>query len=173
MVLICLSGLRGVAGGGVAAGAFKRLFTDATDPFIASSRNIHFAVHPLTAPRDPVLNLTEWWEHGPDDPPDTPWSRANCGLSSQMNVLYEPGRAAPFRTWYMPGCGNVPKSSWGGMDMNPMMYAESTDGRTWNKPRLGLVLYRGSTANNVVAWGANGTGQGAANSRDPGGPTYI
>ena len=62
-----------------------------------------------------------------------------------------------FRTWYLPGCGAVPKKDWGGNDMPPMMYAESRDGYHWVKPKLGIVLYRGSRANNVVAWGANGT----------------
>ena len=31
-----------------------------------------------------------------------------------------------------------------------VMYAESTDGRSWLKPSLGLVPFRGSTANNMV-----------------------
>lgn len=141
------------------SGAFKRIFTGSRDPFIVrTGGKLTFELHHLTPPTEPVLKLDEPWEYGPDDPPDANWSRAGCTLSSQMNVLYEPDRAKPWRTWYMPGCGGVPKSEWGGLDMPPMMYAESADGKVWEKPKLGLVMYRGSRANNVVAWGANGTG---------------
>ncbi|NOY79429.1 MAG: hypothetical protein GXP31_00340 [Kiritimatiellaeota bacterium] len=51
------------------------------------------------------------------------------------SVLYHDGR---FRMWYW----SVP----GGP-----AYAESADGLRWTKPNLGLVRFRGSTANNLIA----------------------
>ena len=63
---------------------------------------------------------------------DAPWEDAVCGYTT---VLADDGT---FRMYYRARLGRFTG------------YAESGDGITWTKPRLGLVEWEGSTTNNIV-----------------------
>src|SRR5207249_5595006 len=56
-------------------------------------------------------------------------------------ALHEDGR---FRLWYQA------RSRIGGGNSHAIAYAESSDGRRWEKPDLGLVEFEGSRANNLT-----------------------
>jgi hypothetical protein len=70
-------------------------------------------------------------------------------MANYASVLRRPGDGR-FRLWYQVVCG--PPYAPGGPNGNHSHtgYAESRDGLTWTKPRLGLVSYRGSTQNNIA-----------------------
>lgn len=70
--------------------------------------------------------------------PDAKWARLWAGT-----VLHDQGK---FRMWYS-GVGSI--EEWTNMQFQAL-YAESDDGFDWHKPKLGLVEYRGSSANNLV-----------------------
>ena len=74
---------------------------------------------------------------------DRPWE--GKGISDYNTVLQE--KDGRFRMWYgaamyigLPREGAI-----------RLCYAESDDGMNWNKPSLGLVAFRGSKDNNIVA----------------------
>jgi len=54
-----------------------------------------------------------------------------------------------FKLWYVALDDSVFKTAYAGLRV---AYAESDDGIHWTKPNLGLVEYRGSTDNNLVAF---------------------
>jgi hypothetical protein len=68
--------------------------------------------------------------------PDRPWEK--MWIPFYTTVLDEDGR---LRMWY-----NARDEA----GTSNLAYAESTDGVHWTKPNLGLVSYKGSTANNLV-----------------------
>lgn len=70
--------------------------------------------------------------------PDARWARLWAGT-----VLYDEGR---FRMWYS-GADSI--EQWMKCEFS-LLYAESSDGITWQKPKLGLVEYRGSRDNNLI-----------------------
>ena len=47
--------------------------------------------------------------------------------------------------------------AWHGVAQTRICYATSEDGTEWHKPMLGLVEYKGSKDNNIVAWGSQPT----------------
>ena len=67
---------------------------------------------------------------------DDPWED---GFSFYPTVLQDGER---FRMYYR-----------GSISQSLTCYAESTDGISWTKPRLGLVEFEGSTANNIILAG--------------------
>ena len=71
---------------------------------------------------------------------DTPWE--DFGVPIVGSVLREEGR---FRIWY--------RAAGSGQDSATYCYAESRDGVRWVKPRLGLVAFDGSRANNIYQIG--------------------
>ncbi|GBC83552.1 hypothetical protein HRbin10_02702 [bacterium HR10] len=89
-------------------------------------------VPPLLSP-EPILV--------PDTPADGLFIGAYCTL------LYEDG---VYRLWY-EGYETLQSD-----EEAKICYAESTDGRRWIKPKLGLIEYKGSRENNIVLLGAHG-----------------
>ncbi len=77
-------------------------------------------------------------QRGAPGTPDARWARLWAGT-----VLFDNGK---FRMWYS-GVDTI--EQWMKCEFS-LLYAESTDGIQWTKPALGLVEYRGSTANNLV-----------------------
>ncbi len=93
---------------------------------------------PERHPANPVLR------RGAPGTPDA------SGVQFYGSVLRDGGR---FRMWYIAcdddTANRVASSRW-----RPA-YAESVDGVTWTKPDLGLVRFRGSRRNNLVALGGD------------------
>ena len=79
---------------------------------------------------------------GPVLCPEQPWEQVRLHLWSAPVWSEEKSR---WRMWYFGSDG----SSKG---LVPL-YAESADGLTWNKPRLGLVSWNGSSSNNLFDLG--------------------
>ncbi|WP_206352382.1 glycoside hydrolase family protein [Tautonia rosea] len=84
----------------------------------------------LARPRDEGVAL----------PFDRPWEGAFCGYAT---VLQDQGL---FRLYYR----GLPRSGRDGSDNEVTCYAESTDGRHWDRPELGLFEYEGQRTNNLV-----------------------
>ena len=110
-------------------GTQKQLFID--DRFFDSTDGVRLCMNPPVQHAEPVLRA------------DRPWEA--LGIGSYNTVLREAdGR---FRLWYDALLeGGLPREG-----ARRLCYAESTDGLCWEKPELGLIPFRGSTANNVVA----------------------
>ncbi|HUT75848.1 MAG TPA: hypothetical protein VM221_13560 [Armatimonadota bacterium] len=73
---------------------------------------------------------------------DKPWEAMSTGWHT---VLHDGGR---YRCWYEAWGETYAHDSEG-----QLCYAESDDGLSWHKPELGLVEYRGATANNILIAG--------------------
>lgn len=71
---------------------------------------------------------------------DRPWEGAFCGYAT---VLQDQGL---FRLYYR----GLPRAGRDGSADEVTCYAESTDGRHWDRPELGLFEFDGSRANNLV-----------------------
>ena len=72
--------------------------------------------------------------------PEHPWEKHGA---SYMVTFKDGGR---FRAWY-----RVDAAGWDGAPRNTMTaYAESDDGIHWRKPKLGIIEFNGSKANNLV-----------------------
>ncbi len=107
----------------------KQLFMD--DLFLERADGVRLCVNPPVQHEEPVLL------------PDRPWEER--GISGYNTVMREAdGR---FRMWYgasmllgLPQEGAI-----------RLCYAESADGLHWDKPMLGLLPFRGSVDNNIVA----------------------
>ncbi|MDE2994429.1 MAG: hypothetical protein OXU67_11165, partial [Chloroflexota bacterium] len=110
-------------------GTHKQLFID--ERFFDSTDGVRLCMNPPVQHLEPVLRA------------DRPWEA--LGIGSYNTVLRESdGR---FRMWYDALLeGGLPHEG-----ARRLCYAESTDGLSWEKPELGLIPFRGSTANNVVA----------------------
>ena len=120
------------------------LFLD--DALVARRRGVKQAIHPGEVLDRPVLE------------PDQPWEGARANIYG--TVLRDPG-SGRFRMWYQ---GNVRRNgeNYGEREGeglqhvhrpgrgDTVMYATSEDGLHWEKPELGLYLYEGSTANNIL-----------------------
>jgi len=98
------------------------------------------------------------YDYGPVLEPAHPWEGAGTCIFGSVHRDPETGR---FRMWYLGYSMGTRygkrQFAWSnqsaeGLDrvMN-LCYAESDNGVHWEKPELGLVEWRGSTANNVVA----------------------
>jgi len=109
------------AGGeGIEIGLHKQLLID--DDVIRERSNLTWQLGQVTKANGgkPLLRA------------DRPWEEAD--LLRIGSVIRDGGL---FRMWYMIGEGRCG-------------YAESADGLTWTKPKLGLYAYQGSKANNIV-----------------------
>lgn len=104
-----------------AIGQQQELLID--DYRIEAASGLERVVHPGTK-TGPVLTPTEPWE-------------------SNMVQIYGSAFWDPSYGKYRMYYAGI-ASGW------RMLYAESDDGITWEKPELGLVEYQGSTANNIV-----------------------
>jgi len=110
-------------------GTHKQLFID--DRFIAAADRVGLCMNPPVQHPEPVLFA------------DRPWEAQ--GIGAYNTVLREAdGR---FRLWYAA----VMKTGLPQEGAIRLCYAESDDGRRWEKPSLGLIPFRGSKENNVVA----------------------
>ena len=137
-----ISGLQGHAAqdasSTVALGHVPLLFVD--DTGIASHHGVVRTLHAARTRAEPVLVADQPWE--------------GQRVYTYGSVLFDPpGRQ--FRLWYMsrsqPETGPLPSPGLrdGGTDIT--LYATSDDGVRWDKPTLGLLPYRESKANNLVA----------------------
>ena len=110
-------------------GTHKQLFIDKR--FFQSSEGIELCMNPPMQDPDPVLIA------------DRPWEEKGIGAYSTA-FRESDGR---FRLWYdaLLDVGTPQESA------RRLCYAESEDGLHWEKPSLGLVPFRGSTENNIVA----------------------
>jgi hypothetical protein len=98
----------------------RQLFVD--EYLIAERKNVHREYHkPVKHPKNPLIVS------------DRPWESSRLCVGT---VLRDES-ANKFRMWYRDGKRRV-------------MYAESKDGITWNKPDLGLIKYKGSKKNNII-----------------------
>eukprot|EP01079_Euglenida_sp_SAG-EU17-18_P005303 gene5304-948_t len=94
----------------------------------------------------------------------------------QPNVWYDP-ELRKWRAWYstftscskpkgtVPFCNNVPQqcgsaagNTGGASRGTALLYAESADGFNWTKPDLGVAVWNGSAANNIVKVGGMACG---------------
>jgi len=118
------------AEGPIDIGAQKQLFID--QKFIEMSEGIRLVVNPPQPTREKLLTA------------DGPWER-DAWLGSYHTVVQEEGK---IRLWYNVLAGEYKPGQ------NPpflgMAYAESDDGKTFRKPKLGLVERNGSRENNLV-----------------------
>ena len=135
----------------LAVGGDKQLFID--ELFFEESRGIRLRVHPARKTR--VRNVVS--EH--------PWESATLNW---FNVLDDGGKC---RMWYE--CYDV--DGWPTGDDTSFCYAESADGIHWTKPKLGLVSYQDSGANNILfrqigPQGARSRVHGTGVFRDPNAP---
>ena len=113
----------------MAVGSGKHLFID--QRYFDRVTGIKLCMNPPYQSPDPVLR------------PDSPWEA--MGICGYNTVICE-GKNS-FRMWYgaqliegLPQEGGI-----------RLCYAESEDGINWHKPRLELVAFQGSKANNIVA----------------------
>ena len=103
----------------------KQLFID--HRFIDTARDVELTVNPPVKLPGPVLRGEHQWES------------FSIGWSC---VLEDDGL---FKLWYAASDSD----QWAGGRWH-LCYATSEDGRTWEKPELGLVEYDGSKRNNIV-----------------------
>lgn len=89
---------------------------------------------PMKHPANPVVP-----RGGPGEPDS--WAAQFYGSMIKIGSTY--------RMWYT-AVGDERDEFGGRPEWWKVAYAESTDGVTWTKPDLGLVTYRGNTANNLV-----------------------
>ena len=110
-------------------GTHKQLLIDGR--FFQHSEGIELCMNPPVQDSAPVLIA------------DQPWEEKGIGAYSTA-FRESDGR---FRLWYdaLIDVGTPQESA------RRLCYAESEDGIQWEKPSLGLVPFRGSTANNIVA----------------------
>ena len=104
----------------------KQLFID--HKFIDSQQNISLRPNPPEKLPENILKC------------DKPWEAFTL---TYFSVVQEEGL---FRMWYQPWTEPI----WGGTDTSKVCYAESTDGRNWVKPNLGLVEFNGSKDTNIL-----------------------
>ena len=110
-------------------GTRKQLFID--ERFVAHSSGVELRMNPPVQHPEPVLSVDRPWE-------DRGIGGYNCVRRE------EDGR---FRLWYDAAMeGGLPSEG-----ARRLCYAESEDGIHWVKPELGLIEFRGSTRNNIVA----------------------
>lgn len=106
-----------------------QLFID--ERFIESSAGVTLTMNPPVQHPEPVLVS------------DRPWEE--LGIGAYNTVWREPNGA--FRMWYDAWM----KAGLPSEGARRLAYAESDDGIHWRKPELGLIPFRGSTRNNIVA----------------------
>lgn len=110
---------------------------------------VRLKVHCVSAEPEPVIRSEHPWE--------------NAMVGAYCTVLKDDGR---YRCWYEPYYLKDDKLAQSGI-----AYAESDDGITWRKPKLGLFKFDGSTANNLVDMGTRGWAHGQSVMKDPSAPS--
>ena len=110
-------------------GTRRQLFIDGR--FIDSSEGVSLTMNPPVQHPEPVVVA------------DRPWEE--LGIGAYNTVWREPDGA--FRMWYDAWM----KAGLPSEGARRLAYAESDDGIHWTKPELGLISFRGSTRNNIVA----------------------
>ena len=131
-------------------GSRKQLFID--NRFIEFQSGITLSMNTPVQHPEPVLV------------PDKPWEEEGIG---GYNTVWREPEDGRFRMWYNSSLiGGYPAEG-----AQRVAYAESEDGIHWVKPNLGLITFRGSRDNNLVAplQEAQST-QGATVLRDDGAP---
>ncbi len=91
-------------------------------------------VPPTKHPDNPLIPIGEKGSHD------------EGGVQFYGSMIKHEGK---FKLWYVALDDTVFKTAYAGLRV---AYAESDDGIQWTKPNLGLVEYRGSTDNNLVAF---------------------
>lgn len=112
----------------------SRLFVD--DTWIAVRGNLTRTVHACEKLPHPVLE------------PEYPWECQRVYVYGSAHYDAEAGR---FRMWYMSSPTTGERGP--GLDRGRnalVLYATSEDGVSWERPRLGLYAFDGSTENNIV-----------------------
>ena len=129
-------------------GTRKQLLFDRL--FLEKSRGIALTVNRPYQEPEPVLTA------------DRPWEK--MGLGAYNTAMTDDGR---FRMWYYATAREKNRHS-----RLMLCYAESTDGVNWDKPKVGLLPFNGSKANNIVAPTELNAGmQGGTVCRDDHGPS--
>lgn len=121
----------------------RQLFLD--DVGISSMRGLQRSLHPPRRhPENPVVRPDQPWEH-------------YCSLYG--TVMFDPTHDR-FRMWYLtsPRDRGLQMLTLGGGRVRPphstlAAYAESGDGVSWTKPRLGQFSYDGDVNNNLLDLG--------------------
>ena len=110
-------------------GTHKQLFID--EHFFQSSEGIELCMNPPVQDPTPVLIADQPWEEK--------------GIGAYSTAFRE--RDGRFRLWYdaLVDVGTPQEGA------RRLCYAESEDGIHWEKPSLGLIPFRGSPENNIVA----------------------
>ena len=108
-------------------GSKRQLFLD--EMFLAKRKRITLEVNPPVQDTEPVLVA------------ERPWERLGLGA---YNTVTREGDV--FRMWY-----DVTSREKSRLLRRLLCYAESGDGVHWTKPKLGLIAFNGSKANNIVA----------------------
>ena len=133
----------------------KQLFVD--DQLIASRTGLQRTLHPPRKhPSNPLLTPVEAWE--------------KPSVLLYGTVMHDPARTTDrFRMWYLcfTPVWNADYSSATDKRSGRVAYAESVDGLTWTRPRLGLHLYQESRDNNIVIPNAYGFAGIMLDPRDP------
>jgi len=111
----------------ISVGQRKQLFCD--DAMIAGKTGITRTQH---SPRK--------HDNNPLIVPEHPWESQSVLLYG--GVIHD-AHTDRFRMWYLAWGKHVGQDSF-------ICYAESTDGLTWTKPKLGVVAFKGSKQNNIV-----------------------
>jgi predicted GH43/DUF377 family glycosyl hydrolase len=121
--------VRGARNSGIVLGRAVQLFVDDTliDRMERVTRGLHY---PERAPENPVLK------------PDQPWE--GTVILQPGTVLFDEGEQI-FKMWY----NTLPVKDKPDIE-EFICYAVSRDGIHWTKPALGIVEFRGSTANNIL-----------------------
>ncbi|MBN1556069.1 MAG: hypothetical protein JXA11_15105 [Phycisphaerae bacterium] len=106
--------------------------------------NLERKVHqPTRHEKNPLIGATGPWE----ELPTGPWEGV------LFPVIQRDERTGKFRAWYAGACRYTLPS--GVSARFPGCYAESNDGLTWVKPKLGLHSFNGSKDNNIIIPGGN------------------
>ena len=115
-------------------GSSKQLFFD--DRFMESSDGVRIV---MNSPRKlgPVLKPDRRWE--------------NFRLTSYFTVIQDGDLCRMYYSCFSEDQWNYAAADVTWRDYAFLCYAESKDGRHWHKPNLGLVEYKGSKDNNILA----------------------
>ena len=130
-------------------GRHRHLFVDMH--LLEHASNVSLALHPPHVLPDRVIQADEPWEHG--------------SLAQGWGALLPQQRPdGPMAMYYALNAPSACPASECPLQYMAVAYAESTDGRIWHKPRLGLLDFpccgphtNLSRENNLVGWGVAGS----------------
>lgn len=122
----------------------KQVFIDGL--FLEKAHGVQLEVHSPIKTGEVAIRSDQPWEMSPGD---NPWDARLAGYNS---VLYDPDDGL-YKMWYVP-LSVQPDGTLGGV----IAYATSQDGKSWEKPALGLDDGRYGVKTNIVI----GAGAGEA-----------